>query len=70
MHKWKNKDISLVLDFTTHCNAKCPQCARTNHTSGGLKRKENIPLMHWSINDVKSVYTKEQLKNVKCIPRI
>lgn len=67
MHKWKNKDISLVLDFTTHCNAKCPQCARTDHTSGGLKKRENIPLMHWSIDDVKSVYTKEQLKNVKSI---
>lgn len=67
MHKWKNKDINLVLDFTTHCNAKCPQCARTDQTSGGLKKKEDIPLMHWSINDVKLVYTKEQLENVKSI---
>lgn len=67
MHKWKNKDIKLVLDFTTHCNAKCPQCARTDQASGGLKKRENIPLMHWSINDVKSVYTKEQLENVKSI---
>lgn len=67
MHKWKNKDISLTLDFTTHCNAKCPQCGRTDQISGGLKKYENIPLKHWSIDEVKSVYTKKQLENVKGI---
>lgn len=67
MHKWKNKDIRLTLDFTTHCNAKCPQCGRTDQISGGLKKHESIPLKHWTIDEVKSVYTKKQLENVKGI---
>ena len=59
MHRWHNKNISLTLDITTHCNAKCPQCARTDNLSGGLKRYSNIPLMHWSIAQIKAVFTKK-----------
>lgn len=67
MHKWKNKNINLTLDITTHCNAKCPQCSRTDQISGGLKKHQNLPLKHWTIDEVKSVYTKKQLENVKRI---
>lgn len=67
MHRWYNKNISLTLDITTYCNAKCPQCSRTDNLSGGLKLYSNIPLVHWTINQIKSVYTKEQLKNVRNI---
>lgn len=67
MHRWYNKDIQLTLDITTHCNAKCPQCSRTDNLSGGLKRHSNIPLMHWSIGQIKAVFTEEQLKTVRGI---
>jgi len=67
MHRWHNKNISLTLDITTHCNAKCPQCSRTDNLSGGLKRHSHIPLMHWSIAQIKAVFTEEQLKTVRGI---
>ena len=67
MHRWYNKNVGLTLDITTHCNAKCPQCARTDHSSGGLKRYQRIPLVHWSLEDIQKVYTKEQLETIKSI---
>ena len=67
MHRWYNKDINLTLDITTYCNAKCPQCSRTDNASGGLKRYSNIPLVHWDIELIKNVYTVDQLSNVRNI---
>ena len=36
--------LNISYDITTHCNAKCPQCHRTNRK--GLDRNERVPLVH------------------------
>lgn len=64
MHRWYNKNLKLILDITTYCNAKCPQCSRTNSIDGGLEREKYVPLVHWSLPEVQLAYPKEELKNV------
>jgi len=64
MYTWKNKDLKLILDISTYCNAKCPQCSRTDSKSGGLKREDWVPLVHWSLPEIQLAYPKEQLKDV------
>jgi MoaA/NifB/PqqE/SkfB family radical SAM enzyme len=41
-------EITLVIDITTYCNAKCPQCARTD--TNGLGKREKLPLINWWFN--------------------
>ena len=67
MHKWKNENIGLTLDITTYCNARCPQCSRTNQIDGGLKPHNNLPMVHWLLPEIQTVYTAEQLKNIRSI---
>lgn len=60
-------EITLVIDITTYCNAKCPQCARTD--INGLGKREKLPLINWSLDEVKKFYPKEELHkcNIKSI---
>ena len=65
---WKiSNGITLVIDVSTYCNAKCPQCSRTN--SKGLAKKDSLPLINWTIEEVKKYYPKKELIdcNVKSI---
>jgi len=64
MHKWYNKNLKLIIDITTHCNAKCPQCNRTDHSSSGLKKISDLPLVHWTLPEVKLAYAEDQLDNI------
>jgi len=67
MYKWSNTDLSLIVDVTTYCNAKCPQCSRTDPESGGLPKAEYFPLMNWTLSDIQAAYPREQLKDVRYI---
>ena len=62
---WIANNLNIVLDITTYCNAKCPQCARTNHLDGGLKKMDWIPLVHWTLEDIKQAFPINELKNIK-----
>ena len=59
---WQIDNLTLVLDITTHCNAKCPQCSRTNEFEKGLPKVDWLPLTHVPLDDLKKYYTKEELK--------
>lgn len=67
MHRWYNKNLKLTIDITTHCNAKCPQCNRTDNVNGGLKKIPDLPLIHWTLPEIKLAYEKDQLQNVTVI---
>lgn len=56
----------LTLDFelTSHCNARCPQCSRTNEKDN-LKKHEWIPLMSVSINQFKKWFPEDVVKKIK-----
>ena len=55
---WQIDNLTLVLDITTHCNAKCPQCSRTNEFEKGLPKVDWLPLTHVPLDDLKKYYTK------------
>ena len=56
-----------MIDITTHCNAKCPQCSRIDSWSGGLNKVKELPLVHWTLPEIQQCYTTEQLKGVEFI---
>lgn len=65
--RWKCDKLYLTIDITTHCNAKCPQCARTDFMSGGLKKVKSLPLVHWTLKDIQNAYPSDQIDFVKKI---
>ena len=48
----------LVVDvaITNLCNARCPQCQRTD--TNGLGTVKTLPLTTWSLNDFKKRFWK------------
>ena len=74
---WR-KPYKLQIDTTTYCNAKCPQCSRTNPSKGAflsfrgktLNNKGNkiftgdLPLMHVKMEDFQRAYTQKTLKDI------
>ncbi len=61
----KNKGINLWLDITTNCNAKCPQCHRTN--ANGLDKMDWLPIVQWTIEDFKLAFPVTTLQKCKQI---
>ena len=59
---WYPNGISIQLDTTTHCNAKCPQCHRTN--PNGLGKIDDLPLIHWTLNDFKKAFSDNDLNMI------
>jgi len=57
---WFKKHFDIFADITTHCNAGCPQCHRTN--PNGLKKADWLPLISWSLEDFKKAYRPSTLK--------
>ena len=49
------------LDLSTYCNAGCPQCHRTE--LNGLGKQDWLPLIQWSLDQFKKIYTVESLQN-------
>lgn len=52
---WDNK-VTLLVETTTHCNAKCPQCSRTN--PDGLGFSGITSLNHTTIEDWIATYAR------------
>ena len=48
---WTNLD-KVEFAITTHCQAKCPLCARTNKQT--LEKVNWLPLHHLSLNEYKN----------------
>lgn len=55
--------LKVTFDITTHCNAGCPQCDRTN--PDGLGKAEWLPLVQWSIKDFKKAISPEDFKYIE-----
>lgn len=53
---------SLDINITNYCNARCPQCHRTD--TDGLGKVDWLPLTSWSIDDFKKKFPKETLDDV------
>jgi MoaA/NifB/PqqE/SkfB family radical SAM enzyme len=62
---YENKTLSLVVEATTYCNAKCPQCQRTNRN--GLGKADFVDLNSWSLDDFISYFNVEDLKHIRNI---
>ena len=48
-----------MVDTTTYCNARCPQCDRNNNKD--LKQVDWLPSLHWSLDQFKYVFSKDVL---------
>ena len=57
---WNKHRIKIQLDTTTHCNAKCPMCHRTDPK--GLDRVDWLPLTQWTLDDFKKAFNPDDLK--------
>jgi MoaA/NifB/PqqE/SkfB family radical SAM enzyme len=57
---FKPYDMAISLDLTTYCNAKCPQCHRTDRY--GLDRNERFPLVNVSFEKFKSAFTPDTIR--------
>jgi MoaA/NifB/PqqE/SkfB family radical SAM enzyme len=55
--KYLDKIERLHIEWTSYCNARCPQCARTDNAS--------LPLEMISIDSFKEWFTPELIKNVQ-----
>lgn len=55
---------SVQLEISTHCNAACPQCPRNFF---GGRTLPDLPLRKLTLNDIKSIFTLDFLKQLKQI---
>ena len=61
---YSSGQLILFVDISTYCNAGCPQCHRTNHKDGGLRKVDWLPLIRWSLEEFKAAYTPELVRKV------
>lgn len=74
--KFWSKSYNIVLDTTTYCNAKCPQCHRTNSTEGANlsfqgKITKRLPLIHVPLEKIKKGFSSdvlEKCRNIQLCP--
>lgn len=60
--QYEEKTLGLWLDLSTYCNAKCPQCHRTN--ADGLDKVDWLPLLQWSYEDFKKMFPPRTLRHI------
>jgi len=60
--QYEKKTLGLWLDLSTYCNAKCPQCHRTN--ADGLEKADWLPLVQWSLAEFKNMFPKKTLEHI------
>ena len=58
-----NNELIMWIDLSTYCNAKCPQCHRTN--PNGLEKIDWLPLKQWSLEDFKKAFPKQILNKIR-----
>lgn len=59
---WNKYGLNIQLDITTYCNAKCPQCHRTNPE--GLDKVDWLPLLHWTLEDFQKAFSEEDILTI------
>lgn len=62
---YKPNNLAVAYDITTYCNAKCPQCHRTN--KNGLSRNERVPLVHVPKEKIFKAFTPDLLRRINNI---
>lgn len=62
---YKNEEMVIFFELTTHCNAGCPQCHRTNRD--GLGKTPWLPLKQWTFDKFKKVFSRKVLSNIRSI---
>ena len=60
--QYEKKRLGMWLDLSTYCNAKCPQCHRTN--ADGLEKVDWLPLIQWSFEEFKKMFPQKTLNNI------
>lgn len=60
--QYEKKKLGMWLDLSTYCNAKCPQCHRTN--SDGLEKTDWLPLVQWSFEEFKDMFPLKTLEHI------
>lgn len=70
--KFWREPYNIVLDTTTYCNAKCPQCHRTNSTKDSKlsfqgKVTKDLPLIHVPFEKIKKTFTPNVLSKIRNI---
>ena len=70
--KFWREPYNIVLDTTTYCNAKCPQCSRINSTKDSKlsfqgKVTKELPLIHVPLEKIKKTFTPNILKKIRNI---
>lgn len=60
--QYEKKKLGLWLDLSTYCNAKCPQCHRTN--ADGLGKIDWLPLIQWSLEEFKKMFPPKTLEHI------
>lgn len=60
--QYNKKTLGMWLDLSTYCNAKCPQCHRTN--ADGLEKADWLPLIQWSFDEFKNMFPEKTLQHI------
>jgi MoaA/NifB/PqqE/SkfB family radical SAM enzyme len=60
---YEENKISMWLDLSTYCNAKCPQCHRTD--AKGLEKVDWLPLIQWSYEEFVSIFPLKTLNHIE-----
>ena len=62
---WKKHNLEVFLSLTNYCNAKCPQCNRTDWIT--LQPHKTLPMVSWSLEDFKKAFPPEVLQHISLI---
>ena len=60
--QYEKKKLGMWLDLSTYCNARCPQCHRTN--ANGLDKIDWLPLTQWTFDEFKKMFPKKTLQHI------
>lgn len=60
--QYEKRKLGVWLDLSTYCNAKCPQCHRTDWD--GLGKAAWLPLIQWSFEEFQSMFPHETLQHI------
>ena len=63
-NNYERGKLTLDIELTTNCNAKCPQCTRTD-TDNNLNRMSWLKLNQVSLDDFKSWFTLSEIQKIK-----
>lgn len=61
--QYEENTLGLWLDLSTYCNAKCPQCHRTN--ADGLEKADWLPLIQWSYDEFVKMFPVHTLNHIR-----